>query len=279
MVLKRQGVIPDPAKIEALLKLPEPKSETLLQSFLGMINYLSRFEPKIADLTHRLRSLLKKSNELIWTEAHSDDFKRLIDIMCNSPKLLRYYRPDLDLYLEMDASGVAIGMASLQSEGNDRNSLYPIAYSSKTLTDAETRYANIEHELLGVVSRLEKFNYFTFGRPVTVLTDHKPLIAISKRSLVSASPRLQQLLLRLANYNAELQWIPGKEMIFSDHLICNIPSGDSSNKPTCGGLDIKIHDVYLNASEDKCLSLADEMTKDLMMQALKHQIIKGLASH
>ena len=52
-----------------------------------MINYLSRFEPKIADLTHRLRSLLKdKSNEFIWTDGrHSDDFKTpLIDIMCNS---------------------------------------------------------------------------------------------------------------------------------------------------------------------------------------------------
>ena len=57
MVLNRQGFIPDPAKIEVLLKLPEPKTETLLQSFLGMINYLSRFEPKIANLTHRLRSL------------------------------------------------------------------------------------------------------------------------------------------------------------------------------------------------------------------------------
>ena len=191
MVLNRQGVIPDPAKIEALLKLPESKTEALLQSFLGMISYLSRFEPKIADLTHRLRSLLKKSNEFMWTEAHSDDFKRLIDIMCNSPKLLRYYRPDLYLYLETDASGVAIGMALLQSDENDRSSLYPIVYGSKTLTHAETRYTNIEHELLGVVGGLEKFNYFTFGRPVTVLTYHKPLIAISRKSLVSAPPGLQ----------------------------------------------------------------------------------------
>ena len=98
------------------MKLPEPKTEALLQSFLGMINYLSRFEPKIADLTRRLRSLLKKSNEFIWTDIHSQDFRKLIDIMCNSPKLLRYYQPDLDLYLETDASGVAIGMALLQSE-------------------------------------------------------------------------------------------------------------------------------------------------------------------
>ena len=45
-------------------------------------------------------------------------------------------------------------------------------------------------------------------------------------------------------------------MIFSDHLSHNIASGDSSNKPTCEGLDLKIHSVYLNASDDKCLSLA-----------------------
>ena len=63
-------------------------------------------------------------------------------------------------------------------------------------------------------------------------------------------------------------------MIFSDHLSHNVAS-DSSNKPTCEGLDLKIHDAYLNASDDKCLSLAAETDKDPMMQALKHQIIKG----
>ena len=53
---------------------------------------------------------------------------------------------------------------------------------ARALTPAETRYANIEHELLGVVGALDKFHYFTFGRPVTILTDHKPLIAIAKKS-------------------------------------------------------------------------------------------------
>ena len=66
----------------------------------------------------------------------------------------------------------------LQSENNERQSLYPIAYGSRMLTSAETRYANIERELLGVVGALEKFHYFTFGRPVIILTDHKPLISI-----------------------------------------------------------------------------------------------------
>ena len=68
--------------------------------------------------------------------------------------------PDLELFLKTDASGVAIGMALLQSGNYDRELLYPIAYGSKTLTDAETRYANIERELLGGVSELGKVPLF-----------------------------------------------------------------------------------------------------------------------
>ena len=80
-------------------------------------------------------------------------------------------------------------MVLMQSKNNDRESMYPIAYGSKTLTDAERSYANIERELLGMVGGLEKFNYFTFRHPVRVLTDRKPLT--SKKSLVNAPPRLQ----------------------------------------------------------------------------------------
>ena len=60
LILSQNGVSPDPSKIEALKKLSEPRDEKLLQSFLGMVNYLSRFDPNIAILTHNLRELLKK---------------------------------------------------------------------------------------------------------------------------------------------------------------------------------------------------------------------------
>ena len=57
--------------------------------------------------------------------------------------MLCYYRPELDFFHETDASGIAIGMVLLQSESNDRESMYPITYGSQTLTDAESRYTNI----------------------------------------------------------------------------------------------------------------------------------------
>ena len=132
---------------------------------------------------------------------------------------------------------------------------------------------NTERELLGVVGALEKFHYFTFGQPVTILTDHKPLIAIAKKALVNAPPRPQRLLLRLNSYNATLSWIPGKEMVFADHLSRNV-SQKGSEVPTCLGLDLKINDVYLNASDERCISLAHETDKDGFGH-FKNQIIKG----
>ena len=113
LVLSRNGVSPDPAKIQALKSLPKPKDEKLLQSFLGMVNYLSRFDPNIANMTHNLRDLLKKGSDLKWTDIHSLDFKRIIETLSKEGKVLKYYRPELKLYIETDASGKGIGMALL----------------------------------------------------------------------------------------------------------------------------------------------------------------------
>ena len=63
---------------------------------------------------------------------HSRDFRSIIQTLCNNDKLLRYYRAEPDLYLETGASGIAIGMALMQSENNDRESMHPIAFASKT---------------------------------------------------------------------------------------------------------------------------------------------------
>ena len=102
-------------------------SQKLLQSFLGIVNYSSRLDPHIADMTNNLRSLLKKDSDFIWTDVHSLDFKRIIEALCKEGNLLKYYRSGLDLYIETNASGKAISMALLQSENNEWQSLYPIA--------------------------------------------------------------------------------------------------------------------------------------------------------
>ena len=146
--------------------------------------------------------------------------------------------------MEVDASQKAIGMVLMQSvqkkheskatDGQQENrveasvndwektiipnNLLPVAYSSKTLTDAEGRYANTEHELLGVVAGMEKVHTFCYGWSTIVLSDHKPLTSIVRKDLGNAPPRLQRLLLHLQKYDVTIWYKPGKSMIFADHL-------------------------------------------------------------
>ena len=177
-------------------------------------------------MTCNLRALLKKGTEFIWLPQHSTDFKTIEEELC-SPKLLKYYDSTKKLYLEVDASQKAVGMALLQSVQEEHesrannghqenwvesnvndcekpiipNDLLSVAYGSKTLTDTESRYASIECELLGVVARVEKFHTFCYGKSTIVLSDHKPLASIVQEDLVNAPHSLQRLLLRLQKYN------------------------------------------------------------------------------
>ena len=82
--------------------------------------------------------------------------------------------------------------------------------TSKTLTDVETRYANIELECFSVVFGLEKFHTYIYGRHITVYNDHKPL-EITKKPIHAGPPRLQRMLLWLLRYDYTLLYKAGKK--------------------------------------------------------------------
>ena len=86
------------------------------------------------------------------------------------------------------------------------------------LTETECRYSNIERELLGVVFGLERLHHYTFGKPIAVETDHQPLTNIWKKTIATSSPRLQRLLLRLAQYDVHIEYLRGKENVIADAL-------------------------------------------------------------
>ena len=95
-----------------------------------------------------------------------------------------------------------------------------IAFAGRALTDPETRYEQIEKEMLRVVFALQKFDQYIFGRSVTVQSDHKPLVAISNKPLRSAPKRLQGMLLKMQKYDATILYKPGPEMYLADTYFC-----------------------------------------------------------
>ena len=163
-----------------------------------------------ANHTAPLIDLLKGNIDFAWTTSHSKAFHKVKSMICTATTLAYYYRRE-PVAFHVDASIKGLGAALFQ---NNR----PIAFASKALTPAETRYANIERKLLAVVYGCEKFHSYLYGRSFVAKTDHRPLEQIHKKNLMQAPPRLLRMLLRLQPYDFEIKYLPGREMVTADAL-------------------------------------------------------------
>ena len=264
-IIGKDGVRPDPAKITAINDMKLPSNTKELMSFLGLVNYLHRFSDKLASLTAPLRALLKKDSEFSWSPSHEKAFDA-IKTEISAVTALRYYDPKKALVLQVDASGTGLG-AALMQEG------VPIAFASKSLTDAESRYSNIEREMLGVLYGLEHFHYYVYGQHVTVHTDHKPLQAIASKNLANAPPRLARILLRTQKYNFTVEYHPAAEVPIADALSRVSPSLQG----TLSDVDIDVHqlDTLLCASPTRLQELRYATAQDPTLNALTEMVSSG----
>ena len=124
--LTKNGVDPDPSKIEAITSMPPPEDKKGIQRLLGMTNYLAKFIPNYSEKTTVLRELLHKDTKFCWLQQHQEAFEALKTEL-TSPSTLQYYDGKKPVVLTCDASQSGIGAAMLQNEK-------PVAYASRALT-------------------------------------------------------------------------------------------------------------------------------------------------
>ncbi|KAK2552099.1 Transposon Ty3-I Gag-Pol polyprotein [Acropora cervicornis] len=186
--LTKDGIKPDDNKVRAINEMPAPSDKKGVERLLGTVNYLGKFIPNLATVTEPIRILLRKDTEFEWSYEQDQAFQEIKAI------------------LTKDGGPVV------------RGSVAPVAYASRSLTEAESRYAQIEKGLLAVQFSLERFNQYTYGKKVAIESDHKPLEAIVKKPLAAAPPRLQRILLRMQKYDYALEYKPGKELVLPDML-------------------------------------------------------------
>lgn len=111
--------------------------------------------------------------------------------------MLVYYNVKNAVTLTCDASCYGIGAACLQDGRLG-------AYVSGTVTDMETRYAQIEKDLLAVVFACSKFRDYIYGKATVVKTDHQPLVTILRKPIHAAPAHLQRMPLQLQAYGITL---------------------------------------------------------------------------
>ena len=114
--------------------------------------------------------------------------------MVSQAPVLMYYDPDAELTLQCGASETGPG-AVITQNGQQ------LAFASRALTNAEIRHTQIEKKLLAVLLGFDKFHQYTYGRLVTVQSDHQLLEVIAKKLLHNAPKRLQRMLLRAQMYD------------------------------------------------------------------------------
>ena len=85
-VIGADGLQPDPRKIESKLSMDHSTSLASLQTFLGMVQFLSRFIPNLASIAARLWSLTKKTSEFVWSPEHLSAVDRIKKVI-TSPTL------------------------------------------------------------------------------------------------------------------------------------------------------------------------------------------------
>ena len=253
----KEGLKPDAKKIQGIKRLAVSRNKQELQSLLGMFKYLGKLIPNLADKTQDLRALVKKNVEFVWEERQVKD-----------NTILQYFDPQKEIVIECDSSQKGLGACILQ-DGK------PVNFSSRSLIDAETRYCNLERELLAVAWAVNHYRQYMYGRRFKIVSDHSPLQQIIKKDIRDSTTRLQRLLLLGQGYDFTIKYKKDVEMHISNCLSRCVPLPAPNQGPVFPETNqIEIFEVAV-ANESDIQRIRLTQKKDPVFQELEHLCQEG----
>jgi hypothetical protein len=205
-------------KIEAVRDWPAPTNLRELRAFLGLAGYYRRFVRNFSSialpLTELTRTVTHQKLEREWGPKQQLAFQELKQALQHTPVLVL---PDTskEFVVHCDASGYAVGAVLQQDRGNG---LQPIAFLSKKMKGAETRYPVHEQELFAIVTALETWRHHLEGadHPVRIRTDHKSLVHFQTQPMLSG--RQKRWLETLARFDYVIEYVKGPDNVAADAL-------------------------------------------------------------
>ncbi|KAJ4455513.1 putative Transposon Ty3-G Gag-Pol polyprotein [Paratrimastix pyriformis] len=177
-IVSATGCRVDPDRLAPLLALGAPTSRAELMSYLGAVNYLSKFVPRCAQLTAGLFDLLHKGASFKWGPEHQSAFQQIQALLATAP-LLAHPDSQCHLLLRTDASSTGLGAVLLQVRPDGRE---------------------------------EKAKPMLYG-PVDVVVDHRNLTFPSHAD----SPRLVRWR-GSRSFDVTLRYLPGASNVLADTL-------------------------------------------------------------
>ena len=200
--------------LEKIHTARRPTTKKEVRSFLGLANYYRAHIPTFAAVAAPLTDLTRKGqpNKIRWEQAQEKAFSSLRDSL-SKPPIFKLPDHSMPFILQTDASNCGLGAAFMQQH-NERQ--YPVAYASKKLAPAETKYSMLEKECLCIVWGTTKFRLYLAGKQFILQTDHQPLAYINK--IKYQNDRMMRWALSLQGYDYTVQDIPEKKNVAADYL-------------------------------------------------------------
>ena len=215
-VLTPRGIYQDPEKLEKIRNFQRPRNLKQLQSFLGFLNFYSKFVDKYADIAYPLFELNRKNTRYKWQLRHQKAFEALIEKFIEV-KTLAFPDFTKPYILRTDASGYAI--SAILSQLDDQGEEKIILCISRILKGSELNYFITEKEMLAIVWALEKLYTYLMGAKVIIYTDHKAITFFNKCRFTNN--RIMRWILATQDFDIEFQYIKGTSNIAADVLSRN----------------------------------------------------------
>lgn len=228
--VSKDGIETSQAKVNAILKITQPKNVTDIKSFLGLVNFYGKFLPHLSTVCEPLYRLTKKDVPFEWTPSCQKAFLQVKKMLTTTP-VLAHFDPSKPIGISCDASPTGLGVILFHRDENGFER--QIASSSKLLSETERKYSQIEKEGLAIIHGVKKYYKYLCGRHFTLVTDHKPLLSIfgPKTNLPPLiATRLHHWCLFLSQFTYDVVYRKSADHGNADAISRLIPAAPTSNR-------------------------------------------------
>jgi hypothetical protein len=219
-ILTRGGIKPQQKKVQAILAINPPNNVKELRHFLGMVQYYRDMWAKRSEMLAPLSDLVGECGETKTTRKnkvkkqpwHWDSIHQIAfdNVKTTIAKEVVLAYPDFTKPFDnyTDASTKQLGLVITQDNR-------PIAFFSRKLSGAQSKYTVTELELLAIAETLKEFNGMLWGQRIIVYTDHKNL---TRDGLGLTSDRVTRWRILLEEYAPEIIYIKGIHNTVADAI-------------------------------------------------------------
>jgi hypothetical protein len=188
-----------------------------LQRFLGILNYISHFCPKVAQIRQPLQAKLKKDTIWQWSKEDTDYVEKIKKAVKHLPPV-HHPGPKEPLIIETDASDKYWG-GILKAQPEEGPELI-CGYASGTFKPAEQNYHSNEKELLALINTIKRFQVYLIPVQFVARTDNKNVFFFLNTNIHGSykQGRLVRWQLWLSYYDIVFEHVEGINNIFADTL-------------------------------------------------------------